>query len=350
MYSGIWDGFDTYDSTHELWDAVNGTFSYSSAFARFAAAPNCVSKGIKFTSGGGGANWKRKNFTANEQTVILGFAIYMPVLATSLIITLLDVGNYQSSFAVTAAGQLALYQSGGSSPTLLASSAAGLITANVWAWLDLVFVIGAIGRLDAYLNQPRGGSPTFTAFGNTKTTGNSYANVVQIGDTSGVLGGLQMDDFHCHSASGNAPNIVLGAGTRIYSKMPSGPGALSNWTPIGAPSGWDAVNDAPTPDEDTTYVLAGSSLEDNYAVGPAGMGTSNIANGIVRRSRIRTDTGAPTFQNGIRSNGIDQLAAAVSVPSSYGYTDSCSIIDPNTGLPWSVAAADLATPIIYRTT
>src|SRR5579859_4573486 len=33
----FWDGFDHYDSSHELWDAVNGTFSYSSTYARFAA-------------------------------------------------------------------------------------------------------------------------------------------------------------------------------------------------------------------------------------------------------------------------------------------------------------------------
>lgn len=348
MYNGIWDGFDDYDAAHELWDSASGA-TYSSAFARFGAAPNCVSQGLRFGAGGS----KTKILGANVQTFIFSFA-YLPAVPSSvngLFLNVKDGGAQQGGFTIEPDMSIKVRHT--SNGTILGTTGPGVLTAGVWAWLDLILGIGAAGFASIYINTLLGGAPLLSLTGiNTQSSANAYGNIIQIGDPLVNISQLTFwDDFHCHDASGAAPNSILGAGTRIYTKMPIAPGALSNWTPIGNPANWDCVNEAP-PDDDTTYVLAASSLEDNYGVGSAGIGASNRVNGIIRRSRVRMDDAGPhTFQNGVRSGGVDQLGPAASVSSTYSYIDNgCSIIDPNTGLPWSVAAAELASPIIYRTT
>jgi hypothetical protein len=263
----------------------------------------------------------------------------------------LDAGTVQCTLRFSSVGAILLAQS--FNGATLASSAPGVVTPNTWYELAIQVTIGSAGSIAVYVNQPKvGGVATLLAAGiNTRQTANSYMNAFWIGDLSNAFAGLQIDDFHAFDTTGSAPNAILGAGTRIYTKMSTGPGALSTWTPVGSSPNWDCVNEAP-PDDDATYVMAASSLEDNYGVGAAALGGSNTVNGIVRISRVRMDDAGPhTFQNGLRSGSVDQLGPAGAVASGYGYIDSgCSIIDPNTGAAWSVAAADLATPIIYRTT
>jgi hypothetical protein len=352
-YSGIWDGFDHYDAAHEVWNSSNSPL-YSSAYARFGAAPGCVAQGMRLGASGS----KTKILKANVQTVIFSFAFMVaapPSLANGIFVNAQDNGTNQAGFTIEPNLSMTVRRT--PSGTILGTTAPGVLTAGAWAWLDLVLNIATSGYAQIYINTPLGpggvpGVPVLSATGiNTQQSANAYCNIIQIGDLAiNIDQYTYWDDFHCHDAGGVAPNGILGAGTRIYTKMPNAPGALSNWTPTGAGANWDCVQEVP-PDDDTTYVLAGSSVEDNYGIASAGIGASNTVNGIVRRSRMRMDDAGPhTFQNGIRSNGVDQLGGIASVASGYAYTDSCSIIDPNTGQPWTAAAADIATPIIYRTT
>jgi hypothetical protein len=348
----LWDGFDDYDLAHELWPVIGGTPQYSSAYARFPAAANCVAQGLHITSGS--SQKKTWNMASSQARMLFTFSVLFENFGTSSyngFLQFANTGNITGALGVSAAGALGLLNAT-SQTVVLVGSASGVVAPGNYYSFDVDITIGAgSGAIKVYLNTPFGGLPLFSATGlsNLGFSGIAAMNQFTIGDVNGGLG-LRFDDFHAMDPTGVAPNNILGAGTRIYTKMPIAPGALSNWTPTGAPANWDCVNDAP-PDDDTTYVLAGSSVEDNYGVGSAGIGGSNSVNGIVRRSRMRMDDAGPhTFQNGVRSNGVDQLGAIASVASTYSYADSCSIIDPNTGRAWTPAAADLATPIIYRTT
>jgi hypothetical protein len=342
-YSGIWDGFDDYDASHQLWDAVSGTPQYSSAYARFVAAPGCVAQGVRF-SGAFGVN-KTKNLNGNYARYMWGFPFYVEALPAggwAPIMLFQDNGTTQCQLAVSASGQIGIVF--GATP--IAVSAPGTIAGAHYYWCDLDLTINnTTGAVLLYLSTPAGGGALINASGlNTRNgTANNYLNQFTIGTFSNAIS-VRFDDFHAHDPGGAAPNSILGEGTRIYTKLPTGAGALTNWTPNGAVANWQCVDDNP-PDDDTTYVSAAAVLEDAYAHTAAGF--TGTVNGVVRRSRIRKDDGsAHTFQNGVRSSGVDQLATAVAVLSTYAYTDSFSSTDPNTSAAWTAAAADAAQSII----
>jgi len=350
MYSNIWDGFDHYTTTGERWDLVSGTIQYSTSYARFAAAAHCVGQGVRLTAG---ITYKIKNYSANVSQPIASFAVYFEGISGSGVqgfFAFTDNSNYQLGLAFNSAGALLVYrgnpQGGG---TLLGQTSPGLVTAGVWYFIDITATIatGTGGACSVYLSTPKGGSAVLTISSvNTSSTGNAYANQVLIGSTANSGNALRFDDFHAHDASGSAPNAVLGEGSRIYTKLPNGAGAFTNWTPNGAAANWQCVDETP-PDDNTTYVSSTTTVEDNYAVGTAGF--TGSVNGLVRRSRIsKNDAAAHTFQAGVRSGGVDQLGTAVTVPSSFAYFDVFSATDPNTSAAWTASGADAASLSIYE--
>lgn len=342
----IWDGFDHYDASHEMWDTVNGTPTYSTSYARFSAAPNCVGQGVRLGPG----VYKTKNFTANVTGPIASFAVLfesLPSSGSQGFIAFNDAGTRQVTLAINANGALEVWNGGLS--TKIATSNPGVIGANGYYFIDFAPTINASGTVNVYLSTPAGGAALISVVGvNTKITGNSYANSVTIGFINGgtSVSGMRFDDFHCHDNSGAAPNAVLGEGTRIFTKMPNGAGYATTFTPNGAAANWQCVDDVP-PDDDTTYVAAASfPLTEGYAIGAAAF--TGTVNGVVRKSRVRKDdAGAHTFQNGVRSSTTNSLASAVSVNSAYTWVDGgCISLDPNTSAAWTASGADAAQPII----
>jgi len=348
--SGIWDGFDDYNnSSGECWDSVGGTPQYSSAYARFPAAPGCVAQGIRFPSGAS----KVKNYKSNVANPIADFAFTIENLPTSgrqAFFSFGDAGSPQVVLAVNANGALEVWRGNSvfALGTLLGSSAPGLITAGFYFCDVDAFIATSTGSVNVYIGVAAGGSPTITLSGvNTQNSSNAYINQVSIGFLSGGVSttGMRFDDFHAHDGSGSAPNAVLGEGTRIYTKMPSSAGYATTWTANGASANWQCVDDIP-PDGDTTYVSAAAfPLTEGYSAGTAGF--TGTVNGVVRRSYIRKDdAGAHTFSNGVRSGGTNGLGAAASVNSTYAYVESFFATDPNTSAAWTAAGADAATPVI----
>jgi hypothetical protein len=347
-YSGIWDGFDHYTTTGERWDTISGTLQYSTAYARFAAAAHCVGQGCRIPS----ACYKIKNYSSNVASPIVSTAFFLEAFVAggeAGYIQFYDAGTIQLALAVTSAGALQVWRGKAFTGTLLGATSPGLITLNTWFFIDFIAVIatGTGGSFSVYLSTPKGGPAVLTVSSvNTSASGNAYANQVGIGDFNNASTPTRWDDFHAHDAGGSAPNAILGEGSRIYTKLPTGAGALTNWTPNGASANWQCVDEVP-PDDNTSYVSSTTMVEDNYAVGAAGF--TGTVNGLVRRSRIaKNDASAHTFQAGVRSGSTDQLGTAVTVPSSFAYFDVFSSIDPNTSAAWLAAGADAATMSIYE--
>ncbi len=348
----VWDGFDNYNASTELWSAVNGTMSYSSSYCRFLTPSGLLGQGLKMASSSG-SQWKQWNMVSNQATMIFGFAIYLPTIATGLFIEFMDGGTYQCSLLITASGQIQLVAGGGGTyGGVLATSGPGVITAGTWHWIDIsVTINNTTGAISLYVDQPAGGVAILTASGlNNRGSSNNYMNAFRIGDITAVFQGIQFDDFHAHDTTGSAPNAILGD-SRIYTKNANGAGYATNWTPNGASANWQCVDDSP-PDGDTSYNSSNTpGAIDGYAVPSAGFTVA--PNGLVRRSYVRRDDAGPhTFQNGIRSGTTNALGAAFTVPSSYAWTDcgTCYVNDPATGSPWaSAAAADAATMVIDET-
>src|ERR1700734_519575 len=136
--SAIWDGFDDWDQTTSPnpWDA-GSTFSISSAYARFPAAPNCVSKGMRI----GSNNYLQKNYTSNVASPIASFAVYFESFSTGAFIQFLDTGTGQIGLVVSAAGALQVWRPG--LGTMLATTGPGVITTGVWYFIDFIATISS---------------------------------------------------------------------------------------------------------------------------------------------------------------------------------------------------------------
>jgi hypothetical protein len=345
----LWDGFDNYNGSSQVWSAVLGTLTYGSGFARFATPTGLLGQGLKF---GGGTSWIQWNMVSNQPTMIFGFGIFIPqfpLVGASQFLRFMDVGTGQCGLEFNSSGSILLNQ--GFSGATLAITVPGVMTTGIWHWLDVVITINnTTGAIQVYLDQPAGGAPVLTGSGlNTRSTANNSMNQFAIGDFGNVFNGMQIDDFHAHDITGAAPNAILGD-SRIYTKKANGAGFSTLWTPNGAAANWQCSDEAP-PDGDTTYNASNTpGAIDGYAVPTVPL--SVAPNGLVRRSYVRRDDAGPhTFQNGIRSGSSNGLGSAFTVPSTYAWTDNntCYVNDPATGSPFTAAAADAVQMIIDET-
>lgn len=345
-YSCIWDGFDNYDSSHEVWDSFSGTPVFSTSYARFPAVSGCVSQGVRCNA----AVTMKKNLTSNQPTMIVGMGFRIPVFESSGppqgFLAFLDSSGFQCNVGVTPAGQLIVRT--GQFGTTLGSTAPATIVAGVWYWLDVDVTIGPSGSMTLYLNQLAGGPPILS-LSSVNTQGSSSGNVqaIMLGDFDSNLLALDYDDFHAHDPTGGAPNAILGE-SRIFTKMPSGAGAQTNWTPNGASANWQCVDEVP-PDDDTSYVSSNTAgAIDSYSVALAGL--TLTPNAVVTRMRVRRDDAGPhTAQVGVRSSTTNAFGTAASINSSYSWVDAFFGTDPNTSSAWSAAAADAAQVAIDET-
>jgi hypothetical protein len=339
----LWDGFDHYNAANELWTTSSGVVSYSSAFSRYPALPGMLSQGIKLQTSGA----KRFNMTSNQPTMCFSLAALFnaPGNGTPAWMQFWDNATQQCTMGVTASGSLVLFAANGGT---LATSAPGAVSFGVWHWLAFqVTINNATGSVVAYVD----GVQVINASNlNTRNTANNYMNAFALSDVNGNMNAPQFDDFHAHDITGAAPNSLLLPDSRIYTKPDSGQGYSTLWTPTGAGTNWQCVDDA-IPDGDATYVSSATPGQiDGYALPKVNFVVS--PNGLVRRSLVRKDdAGAHTFQNGIRSGNSNALGVAFAVPSTYGWTDggTCYVNDPATGLPFTAAAADAVQNIISMT-
>lgn len=333
----FWDGFDNYNASTELWDALLGLAAplYSSSYARFTAPAGTVGQGMKC-----GYTYKQKNLLTQVGTVIFGFAVYLPTLGGEMLDGF-QAGVKQWSLYVNTSGEFQFYRedTGGA---LLATSAPGIFRAGTWHWLDIVITTSTVaGSIAIYIDSPAGAIAVFTASGlNNSQTGNAWIDAIRLGDMSNIFAGAMFDDFHCHDNTGAAPNAVLGD-SRIYTKMPNGAGGATNWTPNGASANWQCVDEVP-PDDDTSYVSSNTaSTVDAYAVHTAGF--TATPNGVVTRMYMRKDDASThTASVGVRSGSTPAFGAPGAVASSYSWLDAFFSIDPNTSAAWTAAGADAA--------
>lgn len=147
----------------------------------------------------------------------------------------------------------------GSDTDLLATSAEGL-QSGAWAYVEFKWLIDAVtGNFQIRAN----GVEILNFTGNTQDS--AALDSVGVWSAVHVLGvacessaqpiTLRMCDLYLADLTSAAPDDVddfLGDGT-VSTIIPNGPGDMAGWSPTPAPN-WDAVNDRPAPDGDTTYV------------------------------------------------------------------------------------------------
>ena len=330
------DGFDGYTNISQVYDTVQIPGSgivISSASARFPAPSPLTGQGALIN----GNSWARKNLPTASAFKAAGIAFKFNALpSVDAFIAFEDSTTTQVSLALRADGSLSFYR-GAASTQIGAVTVPALITPGAWHYAEIVVTIDpTAGTVALYLD----GNPTalINSTGlNTRSSANSSANQIRIGDLNNGSS-LLLDDLYVLTGNTGSISAPLGD-NRVFTKVPSGAGGLTAWTPNGAASNWQCVKDIP-PDDDTTYVSDSNPGDrDSYAMQSAGI-TATPKLVVTRHRARKDDAGVRVMKPLVRSGGVVGLGSAITLPSTYQFFDQLFVNDPNTGSPWTGAAAD----------
>lgn len=147
---------------------------------------------------------------------------------------------------------------------------------------------------------------------------------------------LWLDDLYVLDGSGAAPwNAFLGD-VRVDARLPTGAGAVTQWTP-SAGANWQTVDDA-TPDDDATYNAAASApLTDTLVVQDAPVAGATLHGVQVNLLARKTDAGTCALASVVRQ-GTTNLAATAQNPSTaYAYLRTVYQTNPHTSAAWTEA-------------
>lgn len=328
----LMDGFDYYtgaQGSRGKWTTV-GAFMTTGRFG--------VGQAVNMTGVGtsGFAVNMQSVHVGNQGTLILGFAINMQTFINTgaILWQFMDDGVTQVELRIDSTGHLFFTRNG----VALGSPATNALLLNTWYFIEAKVVFHqTAGSCEARVAETVYVSVTGV---DTCNTANQYANSI-----FNLIGSNQVghffDDLWLCNAAGAQNNDYLGD-CRIETLYPTGAGGQTDWTP-SAGANWAAVDEA-TANDDTDYVAAtGVGSKDLYAFGNLVTGT-----GLVRAiqpaltARLAT-AGARTLAATARTAGVDVDGPNIPLlSSSYLQYNKIQELNPNTGLPWTIAEINAA--------
>jgi hypothetical protein len=338
---------DHYDWAHASWKwEVLGNGSIQQG-----RTGKCIALGPAPFSGLDSFN--RKNLPGSRGRLICGFRSRFPSLPSvgyEMVAAFWDMGTTQCTLYVDCGGRLSLWL--GYSPIAQSQTQVGGFTpactvrngTEVYLEMDVTFASDQTGAAAIRAN----GQELMSVSGVQTAMTAGGANQFSIHSGFGNWGGHFVDDLYVNDAIDDGTgNTGFDGDQDVYCLMPSGPGALTQWTIGGsspAATNWQSVNES-VPDDGATLVAAGEAGQiDLYAVeSPVSDGASITAVQMVLATR--TDGAglgagasiAPALGNGSASPTI---GTPVFINTGYSYVLQSFGKNPLTGAAWT--ASDLA--------
>lgn len=274
-----------------------------------------------------------RSLTAAVTRAIVG-AAYYPIGGsdTANLIELQGDGGAVTHIALRhmTTGALALYRG----TTQIAITAANIAPMTVWHYLELSATISdTVGVAKARLN----GTEVLSFTGDTRNAG-TLQSIDTVNLRINATFVQRFDDLYICDDTGSAPlNDFLGD-VRVYTSVPTGAGASTNFTPsVG--SNWSCVDELPYSAVDFVSSSTGGA-KDTYAMGDLPGGTSGVYAVQVASIAKKSDTGARTMQNVLRSGGTD-YPDGVTKPLATSDASYLSMWTTNpAGGSWTVSAVN----------
>jgi hypothetical protein len=323
----LWmDGFDAADVTSK-WP--NSNIANTTSGTRFGYG-KCVQLGST-----GASPSLRKSFTASTK-VIFGQA-YMTDGSGNQFSWFTLYGDAGSTPHITIIqrnlGVVNIERGPTGSQTVLASSAAGAWSNNVWHYVE---VSATISDTTGTVVVKVDGATVVTYTGDTKNGGT--ANSVDMIEWQAYNGGgihVWVDDLYIANDQGTINNDFLGD-SRVYTLSPTGAGANTGWTPSTAPN-WDCVNELPA--SSTDYVFAGSAgLRDTYACADLPGSPAAVFGVNAVAIAKKTDAANRTVKTVIRRGSTDYVdTTGLALSTADNVAVGLRETDPSTSAAWTVA-------------
>jgi len=217
--------------------------------------------------------------------------------------------------------------------TLLGSISGLTMWASTWYWLEWQINMSASGAFKIWF----GPSLVLTGSGNTIMTANSYYNTIF--ENHAGYRNVFFDNLYVFDNSGPAPTNNNIGEIRVVALFPSAAGDSTQFTPSTGAN--YACVDETYSNGDTDYVYgAVAPLKDLYQISNISGTPLYIYALTVKTFAKRDDTEAHTISSVLKSGTVESNGATRTPSSAYEmFTDYYSA-DPNTGLPWTLSAAN----------
>ncbi len=318
------DGFDHYATADILkkWQSITGSPTINASGGR---------RGGGCLEGIASGRYVGRGY-ANQSEVVVGFAFKPSTLSAAgsnrYALALLDGSTIQVAFHFASDGSVIAYR-GSPVTNVLGSSASGIVGTGAYNYFEFrVLHHASAGEVEVRLN----GAQILSLTGlNTAPTGNAWSN----GFRSGVAGSTD-------GSTGSFDDLyVYGGGTflgdvRIDAIYPNGAGTHQAWTPsTGADHA--ALVDETAPN--TTDYLTGGAAGTKETLALQDLSINGAILGVqVNNAVSKTDAGACTIKNLIRSGSSEASGPTYAPSTTYLYSSSIHETDPATGAPWLTAA------------
>lgn len=280
---------------------------------------------------------------------IIGFAINVTSFDATQETTFLrfvDAASNQVNVTFLPNGQIR-FRSGTNNGTILSTSTASVLDAtNVYFYLEIEIVFntatGSIVLHSNGVNVPLSASSGL----NTAPSGNNQFNTVQLGYnfTAGGQNGQSVwfyDDLYLLSTSGGQNTTFLGD-VRVVCVFPSGAGASTQFTPNGAGTNWQCVNEV-SEDAGTTFVSdANVGDEDLYTKQSIPVNTGTIY-GIQQCAVAQKDAASGRSLANINLSGSTTTPGSThALSQTYAWYLDVFEQDPNATAAWTYASFQVA--------
>ncbi|MDW8068567.1 MAG: hypothetical protein RML46_06620 [Anaerolineae bacterium] len=287
--------------------------------------------------GGGSAYYVH----ASANGVVTGFALSLLSLPSSdtVLIAWMDGGTTQVDLRVTPNGAIRATRNG----TNLGVSAANVLTLQSlqnYVFLEARVVISSsAGSVQVRVNNNTVLNLTNV---NTQATANNTVNRVE---WRTVTIPTLIDDIHHYDTTGTDFNTFEGDMPVVLAPV-SGPGDYAQWTPNGAPSNYDCVDDIP-PDGDATFnSTQQAGRVDSFVHAPV-TGLAAVRAVKVMSFARKDDAAARSLELGVVIGGTFYSGGQVALPDNYVWKSVYFTANPATNSAWTLDALNNA-QIAYR--
>lgn len=339
------DGFDHYDtdSIVEKYDFVQtGSLEaeIDNSFGRF------VNGSIQMQDNNTGFITKVLKQTSDE--IIVGYAFFFTGVNLLMVRFKDDTGTTIATHANSGTGGEVFR--GTNSGTSLGTYS-GAWTTSTWQFAEIRCKRHpTLGEFEVRAN----GVIKFSATG--LNTGAVDFDQIDFRPTGQNANDLWMDDMYILNTQGSAPQNSFLGDVRVTALLPKANGNTNNFTPTGASSNFEAVDEA-IADQDATFVEAGQlgAKEDynNKDFADLGLSPGTIFGVQVVNSTKKTDAGRLDYKDQmiIAGTAFDQGTDVVATAVTYKMSTFIRDTDPSDSAAWTeakVAAVGSGLEITFR--
>ena len=207
---------------------------------------------------------------------------------------------------------------------------------NVWNHMEVKLIVSdTVGEITIRLN----GIEVFSQTGiDTQSGSTALCNQIQFraNDPIGGTPNYRIDDVIFNDDQGSVNNTWMGD-VEIQTLRPTIDTATADFTPL-AGDNFANVDDAPGPDDDTTYVESATpGDQDLYDMGSLKTQSLTIAALIVRSYMKKTDAGTRFIRMLSQENGTLGTGAELPMSTTYSYGHEIFELNPDTSALWTVS-------------